>query len=342
MLESLRIQDFRCHCDTTVRFGRLTALVGPNGSGKSSVLEVFRALSAVAADRQESLRIPMPCIRRSARRAQLCVSLHMVNEAPSSSDWVVVDERDHLRIRSEPEDQFDHLGLPTDGLSPNERGLLANVHEFMIEPALVGAPALLQDPDVSLDVTGANTAAVLAAIKIRDDAQFDRIGAMLRAVVPSIERLRVAPARIANQPAVGWEVHLDVRGVGTLPASTLSQGTRMTLALVTALCAPSPPSIALFDEIDHALHPRAQLELLRQLRALLDAFPALQIVFTTHSPYMLDGLTPDEVQVFALHGDGTARVRSLSEHPGASRAEGVLSAGELWSLSDEAEWVLAP
>lgn len=342
MLESLRIQDFRCHRDTTVRFGRLTALVGPNGSGKSSVLEVFKTLHTnpvLNPVDQVVEGMPRPCVRVGATEACFMAAEHrngpanvwFVHENQHGQTFVAVSRRGSREAG-------DHASRTVPALLAHMQA----ARQFEIVPSVVGSPSLLVDPDVSLDTTGANTAAVLAAIKIRDDAQFDRIGAMLRKVVPSVERLRVAPARIANETSVGWEVHLDVRGVGTLPASTLSQGTRMTLALVTALCAPAPPSIALFDEIDHALHPRAQLELLRQLRALLDVFPTLQIVFTTHSPYMLDGLSPDEVQVFALHDDGTARVRSLSEHPGAKQADGVLSAGELWSLSDEAEWVLAP
>ena len=42
MIESIRIQDFKGHRDTSVRLGRLTVLVGPNGSGKTSVLEALR------------------------------------------------------------------------------------------------------------------------------------------------------------------------------------------------------------------------------------------------------------------------------------------------------------
>jgi predicted ATP-dependent endonuclease of OLD family len=96
------------------------------------------------------------------------------------------------------------------------------------------------------------------------------------------------------------------------------------------------------DDLDHALHPRAQMELMRMLKniLLLEEFKDVQIVATTHSPYILDEVDASDVYAFALHDDGAVASKRLSEHPEAKRTRGALKAGQLWSLDPERDWVL--
>jgi len=71
------------------------------------------------------------------------------------------------------------------------------------------------------------------------------------------------------------------------------------------------------------------------LRITVRGPDAIQVIATTHSPFILDAVAPDAVQVFALRDDGTAAVRSLAEHPEAARYTGALSTGQLWTLDVE-------
>ena len=96
----------------------------------------------------------------------------------------------------------------------------------------------------------------------------------------------------------------------------------------------------LLDDIDQSLHPQAQMELMGELKRLLESFPEVQLVATTHSPYILDALDPSDVRVFAPRKDGSVACRSLSEHPQAEKMRGVLTAGQLWSLDPEWRWVV--
>jgi len=41
IINSIRVQNFRCICDETLPCEQLTALIGPNGSGKSSFLQAL-------------------------------------------------------------------------------------------------------------------------------------------------------------------------------------------------------------------------------------------------------------------------------------------------------------
>jgi hypothetical protein len=200
----------------------------------------------------------------------------------------------------------------------------------------------------TVDEDGGNTAVVLAALKLEQEEAFERIETELRKIVPNIERIRVRrvkmPRASAEHPTaevrVGNKIFLDFKGASDVPAHAASEGTLITLALLTALCSPKRPQILLLDDIEHSLHPQAQMHLMRELKRLLEEFPEVQLVATTHSPYILDELDPSDVRVFALRPDGSVACRSLSAHPQAEKTRGVLTSGQLWSLDPEWRWVV--
>ncbi|RZM07501.1 MAG: ATP-binding protein, partial [Pedobacter sp.] len=67
--------------------------------------------------------------------------------------------------------------------------------------------------------------------------------------------------------------------------------------MVQKLMRAKPGSLVLLDEPEYSLHPGAQKNLLRFLlkRSLTNK---LQIIFTTHSPSMIEGLPPSAIKVF--------------------------------------------
>jgi len=97
---------------------------------------------------------------------------------------------------------------------------------------------------------------------------------------------------------------------GRLPLSMLSDGVRTMLALVADVarrCASlnphlsdqaaiETPGVLIVDEVDMHLHPRWQQQVLGLLRS---AFPALQIIVSTHSPHVLS--TVDNSSIRVLH-----------------------------------------
>ncbi len=172
----------------------------------------------------------------------------------------------------------------------------------------------------------------------------------MRVLVPSVERVRLRQATVrrpdhsnprVRPEIVGNKIFFDFRNAPGVPAHLASEGTLILLALLTILHGPNPPNVLLLDDFDQSLHPGAQVELVRLIKRLLDQLPDVQIVATTHSPYILDEVAPSDVHVFALRDDGTVASRRLSEHPEAGTMKGALSAGQLWSLDPEREWVLA-
>lgn len=107
---------------------------------------------------------------------------------------------------------------------------------------------------------------------------------------------------------------------GRLPLSSLSDGVRNMLALVADVarrCASlnpqldadsdrKTPGVLLIDEVDMHLHPRWQ-QLVMDL--LCKAFPALQIIATTHSPHVLSTVDKDSIRVIHIV-DGEAMIET--------------------------------
>jgi predicted ATPase len=118
----------------------------------------------------------------------------------------------------------------------------------------------------------------------------------------------------------------------------VSSGTLFALGLLTVVLGPDSANVVLLDDLDHGLHPRAQLELIGVFRKLIDDNPELQIIATAHSPYILDRLQPNEVRVMSLRDDGAAVCVPLTDHPEFERWRDAMSPGEFWSTFYE-DWL---
>ena len=139
---------------------------------------------------------------------------------------------------------------------------------------------------------------------------------------------------------------------GRLPLSSLSDGVRNMIALVADIarrCATlnpdfaedstrQTPGILLVDEVDMHLHPRWQQLVVGLLQ---QAFPSVQMVFTTHSPHVLSTIDADSIRVIVLDG------ASAKIHSPTYQTQGMESASVLSTVMDvdavppvrQAEWL---
>jgi len=225
---------------------------------------------------------------------------------------------------------------------------------YRLNAPVIAAPASSQQSMPAVLFDGRDTAVVLKALKLGYDDRWVTIVERVRRVVENVVSIGVeqiprdeyavpSPSSADTKASGEWyRIFFDFKGAKRVPAFAASEGTLVTLALITILSAPNHPNLILLDDIEQGLHPTAQMELVRQLRALLDLedMRDVQIIATTHSPYILDPLDLDQVCVFALRPDGSAAVKRLSEHPDADRLRGTVTAGELWSSDPEHSWVV--
>jgi predicted ATPase len=118
-----------------------------------------------------------------------------------------------------------------------------------------------------------------------------------------------------------------------MPFAALSDGYKAFIGwvgdLLGHLCdvAPSPmpldrvPGIVLVDEIDLHIHPEWQRTI---VPAVARAFPALQFVFTSHSPIITGTLHQENIFVTERDRDGFSTVRQIKERVYGRSAEQLL------------------
>jgi predicted ATPase len=107
-----------------------------------------------------------------------------------------------------------------------------------------------------------------------------------------------------------------------------SDGTLKMLAYLVMLYDPSPPPFIGIEEPENFLHPRLLPERAEECRA---ATAATQLLVTTHSPFFLNALRPQEVRVLWRDEQGYTQTRRAEDLPGVREftEQGALL-GHLW------------
>jgi predicted ATPase len=109
------------------------------------------------------------------------------------------------------------------------------------------------------------------------------------------------------------QLYLHYSGLKSpVPATRLSDGTVRYLCLLAVLCHPAPPPLVCLEEPELGLHP----DLLPGLADLLvEASHRMQLIVTTHSDALVDGLTkvPEAVIVCEKRNGSTVMGRRTSD-----------------------------
>ncbi len=134
--------------------------------------------------------------------------------------------------------------------------------------------------------------------------------------------------------SVGHELIFDTTSAKEVPAHAMSDGTLLALGMLTLLWSPASPQLILLDDVEQGLHPQAQRELIHVLKEFAEK-QERQILITSHSPYIIDALSADDIYVMTTNQQGTSMTKRLSDHPDAKRALSVLTTGEFWSAEGE-------
>ena len=147
-----------------------------------------------------------------------------------------------------------------------------------------------------------------------------------------MEKLRSADGSIEDfsTKVSGGTIQLFLHYSGLrspVPATRLSDGTVRYLCLLAVLCHPAPPPLVCLEEPELGLHP----DLLPGLADLLiEASHRMQLIVTTHSDVLIDGLTkvPESVIVCEKR-DGSTEMGRRSKAELAMWLE-TYGLGQLW------------
>ncbi|WP_199246429.1 AAA family ATPase [[Phormidium] sp. ETS-05] len=371
MLDEVKLHNFKSHQATELRLdnSRFHALVGQNSAGKTSVLQALHYLSLLA-DSSFS-RIfqydKAPQFITTIGAEEMCVTASgfwgfkepKYWEAAYSwqqreggwvptVSWQVEQNRDDSSGWSESFSNAPH---------PIGEAIRHAVYLKLVSSNLAKAAySEAETPRVEFD--GSGLAPTLDFLRNEAPDKFELLQEMLRRIVPGVREVGIRRAKVKvnreksiqvdgklmtyddTQEMSGQEVVLSMNTGERIPAHAVSEGTIITLGLLAVLLNPTQPNLVLLDDVEQGLHPKAQRELMTVFKTIIAEHKNLQIIFSTHSPYIIDELMPSQVHV--LHNsDVTGTVaKRLDEHPDVEWAKHTLTTGEFWDAEGE-EWVVA-
>ena len=180
-------------------------------------------------------------------------------------------------------------------------------------------------PQERLSATGDNLPNVIQYLKERHPKRLEKILSVLSARVPRLEKVEaefLADGRLLLRIK-------DAPFSEPILAKFASDGTLKMLAYLTVLYDPLPPQLVGIEEPENHLHPRLLMELAEECRV---ASERTQLMVTTHSPFFVNGLRPNETWILYRDEKGFTQARRASEIPGVNEfmEEGALL-GHLWT-----------
>ncbi|HVU24436.1 MAG TPA: AAA family ATPase [Opitutus sp.] len=311
MIASVAFRNFKALRDASLRLAAFNLVLGPTGSGKTSLIDALLRLRTAAGAAPGNGPPPahgrMPEINFQFAPPHDAITARLAGHA----------------LQVEPADAPGWPAL---------RAAITRIRAFAFDAAAMAAPAPAAAGG-ELAPDGSNLAAVLAALRDHAPEAFGALDAEFRRIFPEYRALDVQP-----EPGASLTVALRLAAEDTTVAGAdLSQGTLHVLAVLALAFSPAPPSVVCLEEADRGVHPRTLREVRDALYRLSHpaafglARPPVQVIATTHSPYLLDLFRDHPDEVVLTHKRGAAahfeRLADRADLPELLQ-EGPL--GDLW------------
>lgn len=374
MLQDIELHNFKSHRSTQVHLdeSRLHALVGQNSAGKSSILQALHHFSRLcndpfkkvfAFDNSPDFLVSVGHDKLSVNtrgfwgynhrqnwEASYSFSKNKNNKWEPTISWQLDDSQNALNGWNEPQER--NISLIPDSIV---KSLKYSVYLKLVATNLA-KPAYSNAITPRVEFDGSGLAPTLDYLRNEAPDHFTDLQEMLKRVVPGVQKLGIRRAQVMinrqrtieidsksisyeeGQQVAGQEVVIDMNTGERIPAHSISEGTILALGLLSVLMNPRQPNLILLDDIDQGLHPKAQRELVSVFKEIAQQNNDLQIVFSTHSPYILDDLDASQIHVLSNANSGFTVSKRLDEHPEIEWAKHTLTTGEFWDAEGE-DWV---
>ena len=186
----------------------------------------------------------------------------------------------------------------------------------------------LAGPQRRLNVHGDNLGNVVQFMQREHPDRFKTILERIAKQVPGIDR-------IDTQQSPDGRLLLRFNDKGfTDPfyAQQMSDGTLKVFAYLLMLHDPSPPPFICIEEPENGLYHKLLEVLAAEFRSRATGEQNTpQIFVTTHQPYLIDALTPEETWILEKGADGFAAISRASDDPTVrAMVEEGLPLGSLW------------
>lgn len=344
LLTKVRLERFKAAFKPDpVGLGPFNVIVGRNGSGKSTLLEALQWVDTTlrhdtrrASQRYYGVRdlinlrsrVEPPYFELGMcwcddHGADWFYGLRVVDDGGLAKvDWERLTSGNDVFIDSASEGarevrEAERLALsrfssPESGAGGRSPGFLREFWERAVFLRLspnqlaFGSPAKRLSYEPLLDEEGQMLPALLNEL---DDEQRETLVEAVKDVLPGIQGLEVSEAAGGRDVRVHYSLLERMPYSGRsgmsqfpIPAWMLSEGTRRITAILALLHREPPPSLLCIEEVENGLDPWTVQAMLGHLRSAADR--GVQVVVTTHSPWLLDHVPIDSIiQVRRKDGD---------------------------------------
>nr|MDO8080122.1 AAA family ATPase [Candidatus Freyarchaeota archaeon] len=321
----LEVINYKSLKKVDIQLGKFNALIGLNASGKSNIIDclaflseslqayislapildkrggfkhvVFQeekeiTLSATFQNNNQKSEYYLKCIEDRVEERYLKVNGETIIQEKQGSGKYISREGGEKTFNSEWKNLI--------GQIPDDHALRQmnrwKFYSFMV-------PKIREESSVkkqlTLDSNGSNLAQVLLSLRTERPKIFSKIEDTLKLAVPEVEEL-LTPLTEEGK------TYVAVREKGfknPFDYHQLSDGTLRLLAYITALNL--DVDLICFEEPENFVHPQL-LGLLAEILKKSDK----QIVLSTHSPYFLDHLEPEDL-IIVKKEDGETKLRKV-------------------------------
>ena len=355
MIKRMHIENFKCFREFEIELGQFNVLVGPNGAGKTAFLQAIMIVPEVCARRGGRPRVSE---RELSIRLGIVLGREAVWRGSVELTWSIdISGGDYASAGAERLLQVVRLGDPQQLLEsrllesglPSENAALCQMigdacEEVVGKPACLRlSPRALKEPcalrhdQLGVDEDGRGFPAFLDSISRRNPDAFEDLQGEFCSRFPEFEGIVLMTGPLKSGQ-VGLSVGFKTRHGQDLSASSVSDGTILSLAFLAVCCQPAPPGVLLVEEPENGVHPGRLKEIVDTLRHLSED-KGVQVILTTHSPYLLDLVGDDEVYVFQKDEESAAHARKLSEFDDVAQMKKDFMTGEIWSILAETQGI---
>ena len=200
-------------------------------------------------------------------------------------------------------------------------------HLSYFSPEAVRGDLPMAGPQKHLNTRGDNLGNVVQFMEREHPKRFQNILKNIAGKIPGIDRIdteRTSDGRLL--------LRFNDKGFqDPFYAQQMSDGTLKVFAYLLLLEDPTPPPFLCIEEPENGLYHKLLETLAREFREHSQQQGGSQVFITTHQPYLVDALEPNEVWILEKGTNGFSKIRRASDDPLVNNmvAEG-LPLGGLW------------
>ncbi len=342
MITSMHIDNFRCFKKFHLDLERFNVLIGPNDSGKTAFMQAVRMASAIGHGTITDLahvcnycgikeRVEAYWQKDIKLKIRLWAVGPVLGRVPQRYLVIETDDQGRFCPRVEASDlrtpeAREQAVVPEQEAREWYQREIAGAEYYRFAPSSLREESPPHTDPEQFKMTndqGLGLPSVMEDIGRISPEEGIALQEAFRKRFPSYKKVTVARPRLN---ALRFITALGAE----FSAGAVSDGVMMSLAFLVLCHKPCSPKILLIEEPENSVHHASLKDIVDTLKQLSKE-KNVQIILTTHSPYLVDLVEPEEVQVFEKRDDGTVSAKPLTEFPNVVEMKKHFMTGEIWT-----------